>query len=134
MNEKDRRGLRAGLLAAVTVFGLGLAATPVFSEDVEPAAAADGVGGMTIHVDPKTGAILKESAPGSVPLQLSPQLRNALSTSHRGLVETLSAKPGGGVKIDLQGRFQSPLVVTIDADGEMKLQHLEETPGLAGEE
>jgi hypothetical protein len=83
---------------------------------------------MTIHIDPKTGALLKEPAPGTVPLQLTPQLQNALSTSHEGLVETPSSVPGGGVKLDLQGRFQSPLFVTIDADGKVKMQHLDATP------
>ena len=93
-----------------------------------PTAAPAAVPGMTIHVDPKTGAILKEPAPGTVPLQLTPQLRNALSTSHQGLVEAPSSVAGGGVKLDLQGRFQSPVVVTIDADGKVRLQHLEATP------
>jgi hypothetical protein len=94
----------------------------------EKPAARPGVSGMTIHIDPKTGALLKEPAPGAVPLQLTPQLRNALSTSHQGLVETPSLVPGGGVKIDLQGRFQSPLLITIDADGKTKIQHLHEMP------
>jgi hypothetical protein len=87
-----------------------------------------GAHGMMIYIDPKTGALLKEPAPGTVPLQLSPQLQNALSTSHQGLVETPSSMPGGGVKVDLQGRFQSPLFVTIDAKGKVKMQHLDEAP------
>ena len=40
--------------------------------------------------------------------------------------EVPSSVPGGGVKVDLQGRFQSPLVGTIDADGKVKMQHLDE--------
>lgn len=94
----------------------------------KPAAGTEGASGMTIHIDPRTGAILKEPVPGTVPLKLTPQLKNALSKSHEGLVETPSSVPGGGVKVDLQGRFQSPLVVTIDADGKVKLQHLDELP------
>ena len=105
--------------------GVTVATRPAFSEEGQtPGDAA----GMVIHVDPKTGAILKEPAPGSVPIQLTPQLRNALSTSHQGLVETPSSVPGGGVRLDLQGRFQSPLFVTIDADGKVKIQHLPEPP------
>lgn len=83
---------------------------------------------MTIYVDPQTGAFLKEPTPGHLPLQVSPQLQNALSTSHEGLVETPSSVPGGGVKLDLKGRFQSPLIVTIDVDGKVKMQHLTEVP------
>jgi hypothetical protein len=81
---------------------------------------------MTVYVDPQTGAILPEPAPGSVPLRLSPQEQSALSTSHEGLVEV--PVPGGGVKVDLQGRFQSPLVGTIDTHGKLQMQHLGESP------
>ena len=91
-------------------------------------AVPEGASGMTIYIDPETGAFLKEPAPGHEPLQLTPQLQNALSTSDSGLVEVPSPVPGGGVMIDLQGRFQSPLVGTIDANGKVKMQHLNETP------
>jgi hypothetical protein len=93
-----------------------------------PAAVPGSAPGMMIHVDPKTGAILKGPAPGSVPFQMSPELQNALSTSHQGLAEVPSPAPGGGVKVDLQGRFRSPLVGTVDADGNVKIQHLHEMP------
>ena len=106
--------------------GAGESAGPPPAE--KPAAGPGGASGMTVHIDPQTGALLKEPAPGTVPLQLTPQLQNALSTSHQGLVETPSRIPGGGVKLDLQGRFQSPLVVTIDANGKVKMQHLDELP------
>jgi hypothetical protein len=83
---------------------------------------------MIIHIDPQTGELRKTPAPGTMPLQLSPQERNAFSTSHQGLVELPSSVPGGGVKLDLQGRFQSPLVVTVDPDGKLKMEHLGEPP------
>jgi hypothetical protein len=95
------------------------------AEKAGPPAAA---GGMMVHIDPRTGAIQRDPAPGTQPLQLSPQLRNAVSTSHQGLVEVPGAAPGGGVKVDLQGRFQSPLVMTIDPDGKARTQHLGEPP------
>jgi hypothetical protein len=91
-----------------------------------PAAVPQGAAGLRIHIDPKTGAILREPAPGTVPLQLTPQEQSALSRSTQGLVEVPSSVPGGGVKVDLQGRFQSPLIVTIDANGKAKMQHLDE--------
>ncbi len=97
---------------------------------------AAGGSGLTIYVDPRTGRILKQPAPGTVPFQLTPELQNALSTSHQGLVEVPSSVPGGGVRIDLQGRFQNPLFATIDADGNLKLHHLQEkspSPPTAGE-
>jgi hypothetical protein len=126
-----RQGLFVGLLVAVGSFAV--VAPPVFSGESQPAAAPEGAAGMTIHVDPQTGAILKEPAPGTVPLQLTPQLRNALSTSHQGLVERPSSVAGGGIKLDLQGRFQNPLIVTIDADGKLTMQHLDEAPAVVHE-
>ena len=94
----------------------------------KPAAIPGSTAGMMIHVDPQTGEILREPASGTMPLPLPSTLRRALSTSHQGLLETPSLVPGGGVKVDLQGRFQSPLFATIDASGKLKLQHLREMP------
>ena len=114
-----RRRLLVGLLVAVG--GFVVVVPPVFSGESQPAAL-----GMTIYIDPQTGAILKEPAPGSVPLQLTPQLRNALSTSHQGLVETPSAVVGGGIKLDLQGRgvcreIALPLLSRADLDRYLEL-------------
>ena len=100
---------------------------PAEKSAVNPAAAS----GMIVHIDPRTGAIIKTPAPAAVPLQLSPQMLNALSTSHQGLVQERSSLPAGGVKVDLQGRFHSPLVATIDSNGKMTMQHLQ--PLEAGE-
>jgi hypothetical protein len=94
----------------------------------KPAAVPEGAPGLIIHIDPQTGELRKSPAPGTGPLQLSPQERNAFSTSHQGLVQVPSSVPGGGVKLDLQGRFHSPLAVTIDPDGKLKMQHLGQPP------
>ena len=140
--NRSAHGLLIGLLALVA--WLVMAVQPAFPEEGQsaslgqtqtgsnagasqpPAAVPKGAAGMIIYIDPQTGAILNEPAPGTVPLQLTPKLQNALSTSHQGLVETPAA--GGGVKIDLQGRFQSPLAATIDANGNLRIQHLHEMP------
>ena len=117
---KEKCPFRRRLLGLLVALGsIAVAVPPLFAQESAP--------GMTIHVDPKTGRLLKEPAPGSVPLPLTPQLRDQLSTSHQGLVEEPAAVPGGGVKLDLQGRFQSPLVGTIDADGKFRMQHLHDT-------
>jgi hypothetical protein len=91
-----------------------------------PPAVPEAAAGMIVYLDPQTGALRHAPAPGTVPLQLTPALQNAVSTSHQGLVETPAA--GGGVKVDLQGRFQSPLVATIDAHGNLSMQHLQAMP------
>ena len=110
--------------------GLSVAQPPA----EKPAAVPGGTSGMTIHIDPQTGAILNEPAPGTVPLQLTPEIQNAFSTSDTGLVEVPSAVPGGGVKVDLQGRFQSPVFATIDANGKVKILHLHEMPESSDQE
>jgi hypothetical protein len=81
---------------------------------------------MVIYLDPQTGQLRKEPMPGSVPLQLSPSLQSALSTSHQGLVAVPGSVPGGGVKVDLQGRFRSPLIGATGADGTVGILHLRE--------
>ena len=96
-----------------------------------PSATAEGFGGMTIHIDPKTGAILSQPAPGSEALQFTPDQQRAFSTSQQGLREVAGTEPGGGIKVDLQGRFQSPLIATMGADGKVRMQHAGE-PAAAG--
>jgi hypothetical protein len=83
---------------------------------------------MFVHIDPQTGVILQQPAPGTVPLQLTPQILNALSTSAQGLIEVPSAVPGGGVSINLQGRFQSAVFGTIGTDGKSTVRHLPQIP------
>ena len=138
MNVRKSRNIASGLLTSLLgVFACVAVAMPAaFAAEsgagkappsaAAPAAVPQGGARMTVHVDPKTGAILKEAAPGTVPLTLSPQEQNAMSTSHEGLVQVPSAVPGGGVKVDLQGRFQSPLVGTIGPDGKVRVEHLGE--------
>jgi hypothetical protein len=89
--------------------------------DVAPPKVAPG--GMRAFIDPQTGRFVSEPAPGTPPLELSPAELNAFSTSDQGLVEVPSTVPGGGVKVDLQGRFQSPLTATVGADGKVTIGH-----------
>ena len=79
--------------------------------------------GMKVYVDPQTGAFLSEPPQGAAPPELSPAERNAFSTSHQGLSEEQNPIPGGGVRLNLQGRFQSPLTVTVGPDGKVTMQH-----------
>jgi len=106
-----------------------LASTQTQAESAgKPAAVPEGAAGMKVYIDPQTGAIRTTPAPGTEPLQLTPQEQNSLSTSHEGLVEVPGTQPGGGMKLNLQGRFQSPMMGTIDANGKVKMQHLGEMP------
>jgi hypothetical protein len=118
-------GLAACACLMVAVLPASADNQPALSGQAPASKAAPG---MIIHIDPQTGAILDAPAPGSVPLQMTPDLLNALSTSHQGLVEAPSPVLGGGIIVDLQGRFMSPLVGTIDADGNLRIQHLHRPP------
>lgn len=138
----DRSQLSLRLVSSLLVHGLvssvygTFMVAPVLAGDSQPgvpaqtaaAASTQGRAGMVIYIDPQTGALRRDPAPGTVPLQVTPQLQDALSTSDAGLVPVPSPVPGGGMMVDLQGRFQSPLIATIDANGTMRMQHLHTLP------
>ncbi|UJB65240.1 hypothetical protein YS110_11015 [Acidovorax sp. YS12] len=81
-------------------------------------------GGMMGYIDPETGQIT-DTPPTTkqAPIELSPELQNAMSTSSEDLAEEKSPLPGGGHFIDLKGRFQSPLLGTQDKDGKINFIH-----------
>lgn len=73
---------------------------------------------MRVYIDPVTGEFAEP------PAGAAPALSASSSTSHAGLVETRSRVPGGGVTVDLQGRFRSSLVATMGTDGKIAIRHL----------
>lgn len=107
----------------------GLPAKP--SEVVHPVETSGLVGSSAsrVYVDPVTGQI---GAPppvvGGTQRQLSPEEQSSLSTSAADLVPIPLPGPGGGVKIDLQGRFRSQTVATIDGQSKLSIQCTSETP------
>jgi hypothetical protein len=72
--------------------------------------------GMTVYKDPDTGRLLPLPA-DELQRLLTKDLRSAISTSQDGLVET--AAPGGGVMIDLRGRFRNMTWATVGPDGKV---------------
>ncbi len=120
--SRSTSNLRAGGIGASAC--ILIAAQPALSADSpqpatsEPPPAGAGASapqpsaGFKVHVDPKTGEFVATPAPGAPPLSLTPEEQNAFSSSHQGLTEVPVAKPGGGYKLDLKGRFQSPQGVT----------------------
>jgi len=85
----------------------------------EPAPAA---GGMKAYADPQTGALLPAPPAGARPEPASPEF----SQSAVGLRE--EPAPGGGVMVDLQGRFQSAMVATVGADGSVRIECQDQRP------
>jgi len=89
------------------------------------AAASKEAPGMVVHIDPTTGEFLPEPpADGTTP----PRAAEAAKASIPQFYEVPSPTPGGGVMIDLQGQFQTPLVATMDADGKVTVKHEPKLP------
>jgi hypothetical protein len=99
-------------VCALTSPSIG-SAEPSTDAATSPAAetAAVGSSGSWAHVDPQTGKLIPAPPTGRAMVPVVP----AFSTSHQGLVEQVA--PGGGVMIDLQGRFRSAATATVGADG-----------------
>jgi len=94
------------------------------SEAAMPASASEAVQGLRVYRDPRTGQ-LGAPPPDAVPLVLTPAEQRMLNRSDQGLHSyTL---PGGGVAIDLQGRYRSMAIVNVGADGQASV-HCQDTP------
>jgi hypothetical protein len=78
--------------------------------------------GMIVHIDPQTGQII---IPPSVPSSGQvPQLpADTAKQPLPQLQETLSPVPGGGIVIQLDERFRTPLTATLDADSKVRFEH-----------
>ena len=119
------------LLLALAVLAMAAAAqdsprAPATEYDAGAAPAAQAAAptpasNLVVTVDPGTGRLRPASA-GEIEDLLDEDLQKALSTSVEDLVAVESPLPGGGVMIDLQGRFQSVQVATIDADGKLQVE------------
>ena len=96
-------------------------ATAAEGQGEKAASTPEGSAGMRVYRDPKTGRFEVPPADASAAEALPPS--PASSTSHEGLVETPSPVPGGGILIDLQGRFRSSLKATIDPNGHLTIEH-----------
>jgi hypothetical protein len=79
-------------------------------------AGAPGAAGMMIAIDPETG---QYRMPTPDELQVLQQMNrdDALNLSNQGLVS--EPLPGGGIKVNLQGRFQDYSVVRVGKDGKL---------------
>ena len=74
------------------------------------------------YIDPETGEFVsppKQETPASSE-SIQP---SAFSISHETMEEESSPVPGGGVMIDLKGRFQSPVSATVEGNGKTTIEH-----------
>lgn len=111
MNRKLRL---LSMLAAFALLGMTFdARTPApTAQPVTPQPA-----GLTLHIDPATGAIIDAPASGATRLDIPASLSQSWSTSDEGLIEQPNPAGGKGVYVNLQGRFENGTVATIDANG-----------------
>lgn len=72
-----------------------------------------------LAVDPQKKAPV-ESVPSTT--ESYPE-ETGFNISSEGLTETPSSVEGGGVQVDLQGRFRSPRTATIGPDGKVRIGH-----------
>ncbi|MCB1540519.1 MAG: hypothetical protein KDJ25_06610 [Rhodoblastus sp.] len=122
----SKRGRRMIAIAATIGAAAGLAmsgGSAMAGDEKTISGDAAAVGGMKIYVDPATGQVTHSPPPNQPALTLTPAEQNAFSRSSQGLLEVPSSGPAGGVKVNLQGRFQSPLIATVGPDGRARIKH-----------
>jgi hypothetical protein len=108
----------AVLAAAVWFFEPGTSQSPLSTEstpDTRPKLSQTGEG-MRVYLDPTTGEIIPQPVEAPEP-GLPKDITDPMSTSSEGLV--VEPAPGGGVMVDLRGRFRNIATATLDADGNL---------------
>lgn len=81
-----------------------------------------------VTIDPETGDFVDSPPPGGSRSSVAP----FLSTSQEGLEQVFSPVPGGGVMVDLKGRFRQVMKATIGPDGRARV-YCEPSTAAAGE-
>jgi hypothetical protein len=95
--------------------------TPPVAGPVIPAAqASEKAPGIVVYIDPVTGEFLPGLTPGVIP---PPDAAAVVKIPSTQFSEVPSSVPGGGNMIDLKGQFRTPLVATMDADGNVTVKH-----------
>ena len=123
--------IAVGVVLAACLFSIlrSDSQTPRAVAQAQPAAPADPqvTMGWQAHIDPKTGELTERPAQRPT----SPPQVNSRVSVHDGLQERPSPVPGGGMILDLQGRFRSSLVARKGANGQVSIHH-QGSPGHAG--
>jgi hypothetical protein len=99
-------------------------ATITATSEQKQAPSTRGAAGMKVYIDPVTGKIgppPAEMAPQEIPDEIPVEMENALNTSSDGLEVVEVDQPGGGIMIDLQGRFQHFQKATLDTNGKVSI-------------
>jgi hypothetical protein len=97
----------------------------------EPTTSSAGSAGMKVYIDPETGEFL-DAPPEKKTAEIQRADEEAISTSHEGLEQREVDMPGGGVMIDLKGRFRHYQTATKDADGNIIIRCTPNEPAPTG--
>jgi hypothetical protein len=118
MKRKAMVFIIAGVAVALAAWQLapagntsGAAATP--EATVTPATNA----GYVVHLD-GNGHVVEDVTPEQA-AEFNAELNQMVNTSDAGLVEKPSTVAGGGIGVDLQGRFEAAATATVDANGKL---------------
>lgn len=109
MNVRKPLILLGIILAATTSLFIGyssLGEIPLANEHTRISS------GYVVHLDPVTGELTSSPAQ-PLSLIMDETLQNAFITSSQGLKEESSPIEGGGVMVDLQGRFQNVFIASM---------------------
>ena len=118
----NRKVTTLSMLAAFALLGFRHdARTPASTASTTPAVTPAHAAGLTIHLDPATGAILEQPAPGASKLEVPASIAARWSTSDEGLIEQPNPSGGKGTYVNLQGRFENGMVATVDANGALNV-------------
>lgn len=118
------------LLFSFGALAEGLARKPVTRK-------ARGQSASRVAVDPANGQVVPATVAADAPgIHASPELADALSTSHKGLAEEPVPGVPGAYRVDLRGRFQSAMVAVVMPDGSVEVNcgNLSAAPGTPTQE
>ena len=116
---KRKVPLLLSVLAVVVVaVWMTQADTPIAVEATDdPQVLNTGEAGMRVYIDPATGEFL-QGPPHPLVTEAVKDINDPFSTSSEGL-QQVPAPVGGGVMVDLKGRFQQTVTATIDDSGKV---------------
>jgi len=113
-------------ITMVIVIGIGLivpalwfSTKPVTAKEESPALVPPA---QRAFIDPATGGFIEQPKTAPSTSERAAEA-TAFDTSDEGLVEASSAVEEGGMVVDLQGRFRSPVTATLDESGKAMISH-----------
>ena len=120
MKKSNRKITMATVIAiGLIVPALWYSTKPVTAQEESPVQAQPG---QRAFIDPATGGFIEQPKTAPSTSERAAEAA-ALDTSDEGLVETSSTVEGGGMVVDLQGRFRSPVTAKVDESGKTVISH-----------